>query len=288
MPTMHASSEHVLTALRAQLAALQAHEPGARAGQDPEALHQMRVAVRRLRAILRAGRALFDRRWVDGLRRELDWLGGALGAARDLDILQASLEAELANLGTSERRAGRGLLRRLEFDRTRARTTLHAALDGPRYARLLGRLKGAFDAPRVGARDVSLLGVAAGEFRKLRRAVNDLPHRPSPEELHEIRIRTKRARYAAELIREAAGARGEKFIDQARKVQDILGEHQDAVVIEDYLHDVNGSGEAAHALQQHLLARQRRRRKKSRAAFFEAWPKLERRGRKAWVDAPTP
>jgi CHAD domain-containing protein len=288
MPTTHPSIEHVLTALRTQLAALRTHEPGTRAGRDPEALHQMRVAVRRLRAILRAGGALFDPRWVAGLRRELDWLGATLGAARDVDILRANLESELAALGTSDRKAGRALLRRLETDRARARTALHAALDGPRYARLLARLQASFGAPRVGARDVSLLGVAATEFRKLRRAVKRLSRHPSPDDLHEVRIRTKRARYAAELIQAAAGVRGEKFINQARKVQDILGEHQDAVVIEDYLHDVVGSREAAHALQQHLLDRQRKRRKKARAAFFEAWPKLERRGRKAWIDAPTP
>ena len=71
-------------------------------------------------------------------------------------------------------------------------------------------------------------------------------------------------------------------------MQDILGEHQDAVILEEYLHNVRDGREATHALEGELLRRQRKRRKKSRAAFFEAWPKLERRGRKVWSAAPMP
>src|SRR4029453_19574877 len=63
------------------------HDPGVRLGSDPEELHQMRVATRRLRAFLRAGRDLLDRSWSEPLRDELGWLGRALGPARDLDVL---------------------------------------------------------------------------------------------------------------------------------------------------------------------------------------------------------
>ena len=59
----------------------------------------MRVAVRRLRAILRASRPLFEAKWVKGLRSELDWLGTVLGEARDLDVLRGSLGSEIASLG---------------------------------------------------------------------------------------------------------------------------------------------------------------------------------------------
>ena len=55
------------------------------------------------------------------------------------------------------------------------------------------------------------------------------------------------------------------------------------MVIEEYLHDVIDRREAAHALEQQLVRRQRKRRKKIRAAFFHGWPRLERRGRKAWA-----
>jgi CHAD domain-containing protein len=113
--------------------------------------------------------------------------------------------------------------------------------------------------------------------------VKHLPGHPSAAELHEIRIRVKRSRYAAELARAAGGRRAEKFIDQAKAIQDILGEHQDAVVIEEYLHDVIDRREAAHALEEQLVRRLRKRRKKTRAAFVHEWPRLARRGRKAWA-----
>ena len=288
MPTKNPSLEHVLAALHAQMEAIAAHEPGARAGRDPEELRRMRVAVRRLRAILRAGRSLFDPKWVKGLRSELDWLGTALGEVRDLDVRRAYLGSDLAALEDAERKAARTLLRRLDADRAAARKTLRAALDGPRYARLLARLKTSLADPQLGAPEVSFLGVAAAEFKKLRRAVKALSGHPSADDLHEIRIKVKRARYAAELVRAATGGPGARFIDQAKRIQDILGEHQDTVVLEEYLHDVMDQSEAAHALEQQLLKRQRKRRKKTRAAFFEEWPKLARRGRKVWSARPAP
>lgn len=288
MPTKNASLEHVLAALQAQVDAIAAHEPAARAGRDPEDVRRMRVAVRRLRAILRATRSLFEARWVKGLRSELDWLGSALGQVRDLDALRGYLGSDLASLEGAERKAGRALLRRLGADRARAQVALHGILDGPRYARLLARLKTSLAEPHLGAPDLSLPSVAAAEFKKLRRAVKALSGHPSADDLHAIRIKVKRARYAAELVPDAAGGRGKRFIDQAKRVQDILGEHQDAVVLEEYLHDVMDRHEAAHGLEQQLLKRQRKRRKKTRAAFFEEWPKLERRGRKVWSATPTP
>jgi len=85
--------DHILAAIKAQVDALHTHEAGAPSGRHPEDVHQVRVAVRRLRAILRVSRSLFDPKWVDGLRRELKWLGTALGRVRDLDVLHAYLRS---------------------------------------------------------------------------------------------------------------------------------------------------------------------------------------------------
>src|SRR5207245_6925107 len=83
--------DHILALMREQLEAIRAHEPGTRAGADPEELHRMRTAVRRLRAILGATREMFDPQWLGGLRRELDWLGTVLGGLRDLDVFRQRL-----------------------------------------------------------------------------------------------------------------------------------------------------------------------------------------------------
>ncbi len=283
MPPRSPRIEPLLTALQVQVEALQAREPELRASRDPEDLRRMRVAVRRLRATLRASRSLFGRSAVDGLRDELGWLGTALGRVRDLDMVGASVAAELGSLESSTRRESRALLRRLDADRDRAWDRLHVVLDGARYARLLRRLKMLPGRTPRRAADVSLAEAAAAEWTTLRRAVKHLPGHPSAAELHEIRIRVKRSRYAAELARAAGGRRAEKFIDQAKAIQDILGEHQDGVVIEEYLHDVIDRREAAHALEEQLVRRLRKRRTKTRAAFFHEWPRLARRGRKAWA-----
>ena len=143
-------------------------------------------------------------------------------------------------------------------------------------------------AVRVTTTAVSLHRQRCPRVQEVRRAVKALSDHPSAEDLHDIRIKVKRTRYAAELVRAAAGERGERFIDQAKTVQDILGEHQDAVILEEYLHETIDSSEATHGLETQLLERQRKRRKKTRAAFFGEWPGLERRGRKVWSAAPTP
>jgi len=277
------SLRHVLDQMSALVQAIRAHEPGARSGRDPEDLHQMRVAVRRLRAVLRASRAFFDPKVVERLRSELDWLGTRLGLVRDLDVLHAYLQPRLAALEGAEHRAGQRVLRRLGGDRARARAGLHEALDSPRYPRILEQLETFLSRPPASTSDVSLPDVAATEWKRLRKAVQKLPGRPSTDELHAVRIKVKRARYAAELARAAASARGKRFIRQAKKLQDILGDLQDAVVIEQYLHDAIDRTEPAQAVQKHLVKRQRKRRKKARAAFFEEWPKLKRRGQEAWI-----
>jgi CHAD domain-containing protein len=159
-------------------------------------------------------------------------------------------------------------------------------LAGPRYARLLARLKAALVHPPIHTSSVSLLGIAANEFKKLGKTVKKLPKQPSADELHAVRIKVKRARYAAELVQPMIGRRAEKLIDKAEKLQDILGEHQDSVVVEEYLRKVTDRTRAAQALAQRLITQQRKRRKKALAAFRQKWPKLKRRGRKAFRKVP--
>jgi CHAD domain-containing protein len=124
--------QHVRASLDQRLRALLAHEPGTRTGEDIEDLHQMRVAVRRMRATLKAARPLLDATWADDLRAELGWLGGALGPVRDLDVLLLRLHREIASLPTAEESAGAVLLDALERERTTARGALLEALTAPR------------------------------------------------------------------------------------------------------------------------------------------------------------
>src|SRR5262245_33846135 len=133
--------DRVLAMLGTQLEAIRAHDPGTRLGEDAEQLHQMRVATRRVRSILRAARSMFTPEAVTALREELGWLGAALGEVRDLDVMRDHVRAELATLHPQDRAAGRRLLGRLERARGRQREVLLAALDSPRYFALLDTIE---------------------------------------------------------------------------------------------------------------------------------------------------
>lgn len=243
----------------------------------------MRVATRRLRAVLRAARPMLATEWVEPLREELAWLGDLLGSVRDLDVLLARLRDDAAALEPPERRAATRLLRRLAAERAQARAALLDGLRSQRYLDLLGRLEEAGRAPRVVAA-VSLNAIAGSEFRKLRRAMRALGEAPTDAELHAVRIRGRRARYATELAEAAVGEAASRFIRRAQVFQDVLGEHQDASVAERRIRQLVASARARWAAfaAGRLVERQRARREAARAALPDTWAKLEKRGRAAW------
>jgi CHAD domain-containing protein len=260
------------------------HDPGVRLGDDAEELHQLRVATRRLRALLRAARPMLVREWSEPLRAELSWLGGVLGPARDLDVLIQHLWEEAETLSANERRALSSAVAVLERERDEAGEALREAMDSERYLDLLAAVERAARAPHVVSREVSLSDIAAGEFRKLRRAAKKLPDDPSDEELHALRIKGKRARYAAELAEGPVGKKATRFIGSAKDFQDAIGEHQDAVVAEQRLRDLRRSARGASTafVLGQLVERQRGRRRRARDAWPRTWKKLRRRGRRAW------
>ncbi|MCP9485140.1 MAG: CYTH and CHAD domain-containing protein [Gaiellaceae bacterium MAG52_C11] len=266
-PAKDASTGEVLRAqLALQYERLLAHDPGTRLGTDPEDLHQFRVATRRLRAFLRAGRELLDPDWASPLREELRWLGGALGPVRDLDVLIERLSAEVDQLGP-EREAGRPLVGLLQRRRRSARTRLRAALESERYFDLLDLLER--PAPTV-AEGVTLEQIETAEHRKLRKAIGALTDESVDAELHEARIKTKRARYAAELAADGA------YVKAAKVLQDVLGEHQDAVVGAGRLRELAARSPDASLAVGRLLERELRRAAECRAEWPRAWKKLSR------------
>ncbi len=276
--------EHVRALIARQVAELMAHDPGTRLGEDPEELHQVRVATRRLRAVLRAARPLLDPAWTGSLRNELAWLGGALGPVRDLDVLLERLRAETEDLEPAERSAAGRFLELLGEERDADRKEMLEAMTSPRYAELLTRLEAAAVAPRGQEADVSLRDLAAREFRKLRKAVRALPTDPSDAELHRVRIHGKRARYAAELAEGVVGKPARRFVEDAKRLQDVVGEHQDAVVAEERIRGLldRVHNPLAYLAAGRIVEREHARRSEARAAFPEAWAALEKSGKRAW------
>ncbi|MGZ4417113.1 MAG: CHAD domain-containing protein [Gaiellaceae bacterium] len=270
--------EHVRAYLRAQVAEIERTDPLIRSGDDPEAVHDFRVAVRRMRSVLKSTRALFDEEWLQALREELRWLGGELAPARDLDVL-------LARLGKEAGPEEMPVLKLLETERRRAWKRARAALSGERYLKLLDRLSAAVESPPVRQADLSLEAVAAREFTKLRRAARKLGPKATADQVHRARILAKRARYAAELAEPVARKRAHRFVKAAKRFQDVVGSHQDAVVAADKIRGVvdrTKSTESAFAAGR-LVERTVAERRKARRELPRAWKRLERQGRKAWA-----
>ena len=191
--------DHVKWALARHVRWLIAHDPGSRLGREPESLHQMRVATRQLRAVLRAIRPLLVPEWADSLRDELRWLGQLLGPARDLDVQLAYFREESVALDARDRRPLTQFIAHLEAQRNNVQEILLNELKSERYLDLIRRLQQAAHTPTVVESTVTLRDLAKQEFTKLRNAICQAGPAPKNAKIHETRIKTKRARYAAEL-----------------------------------------------------------------------------------------
>ncbi|GKS57808.1 hypothetical protein YTPLAS18_13350 [Nitrospira sp.] len=261
------------------------NDPLVRLGTDPEALHDMRVAIRRLRAILRALKAIVVPEWADGIRGELAWIGGALGAARDLDVQIEHFNDELRMLESRDRAPLRTWIRSLIRERVHAHVDLVAQLRSDRYLALVDSLAQACREPLLQDSNHSIEDLAAKEYRRLRRFARTLPDTPSDAELHRLRIKAKRARYAAELVVEHMGKPAQQFVAAMKGLQDVLGAHQDAVVAEARLREYfdRPSGVRAAFAAGRLVERQRQRREQARQQWQHSLDKALKRGKKAWA-----
>jgi CHAD domain-containing protein len=262
--------EELQRRLRAQLREIERHDPGTRLGRDPESLHDMRVGVRRLRALLRAGKELVATDTGE-LDERLKQLGQILGEVRDLDVLLARLDSEAAELGGEDAKRAGALLAVLRTERSCSRSRLLAALRSDQYLALLDDTARTIEELEPSGSTVTLDELSDEAFARLRRAVRKLPDLPADEELHAVRKKGKRARYAAELA-------GQKhLVKQAKKLQDVLGEHQDAVVAAERLRKLAVAAAPEQALAAgRLVEREEERRLEARAHWPKTWKKLRK------------
>ncbi len=285
-PTVH----QLRAALDTRLRALLAHDPGTRVGEDPEELHQMRVAVRRMRAMLKAARSMLDRTWADDLRAELGWLGRALGPVRDADVLVERLRGHAADFDDIGRAAVETLIEALVAGRETARADMLAVLGSRRYTALLRRLATAVSRPLPTSRGrvvaPALVELVRTEYCRLSKAVRAAGEDPPDEVLHALRIQGKRLRYTGELVA-TSGRKPERkpvrqLVESTVALQDVLGEHQDACVAQhrvmmllDDLDDVVDINVAFVAGR--LTEREEASRIATRQSWSTAWRQVQHR-----------
>ncbi len=227
---------------RACMAHFEANLPGYLEAEapDPEYVHQMRVSMRRLRAV--AGLTRFLDMSAPAWVEELKWLMGELSRARDWDVFATQIlprvSAHLAPCPSLD--AVAQVSRRL---RQAANARARAALAGTRLATLwleLGRSLAGFPDTRLAA---GAWAQAALErrYRRLRRLGSRLSEL-DPAERHAMRIAGKKLRYAAEFFAALHPKAARRFIDRLAHLQDVLGSLNDLAVTAGLLEEVKGAG----------------------------------------------
>lgn len=287
LPEGAPAREVIRHALAESVASLLHHDPLVRTGRDPEAIHQARVATRKLRSNLRTFAPLLDVEWTEPLRSELGWLALSLGAVRDREVLLERLRERAVSLPASDQRSAAALLHLLELEIDELRHKLGGDIDSRRYIDLLERLVGAAHSPATlpdadQTAAAQLPALATTSWRRLRSAVRQLPETPTDPELHRIRILAKRARYAAEAVAPVAGPEANAFARAAAKLQTVLGEHQDSVTAQAWLRAAKVTGRRAFVAGE-LIALERIAAARARAQWPKAWKAVERKRLRAWM-----
>ncbi|MFF0773880.1 CHAD domain-containing protein [Nonomuraea wenchangensis] len=244
------AGEVVLAYLASQVDALLSQDPRVRRAED-DAVHQMRVASRRLRSALKAFKTVVT--GTEQVQDELRWLGTVLGEARDLEVMRARFGERLAGLpsglivGPVRERLGADLLARERDAYERIKDTL----SGERYYALLNALDTLLAGPSLGKAAPKpakerLAAIAADNWGRVAKAYDRAQAVEDPERheiaMHDVRKAAKRARYTAEALRPTLGKGMAKLAKHAEDIQELLGVHQDGVVAQETL-----TGEAERA-----------------------------------------
>ncbi|MGW4483556.1 CHAD domain-containing protein [Amycolatopsis sp. NPDC004368] len=285
------AATHVRAKLDHELRELLSREAGTRSGADPEDLHQMRVALRRMRSVLKTSGSLVGA-GAEPVRAELGWLGQSLGEVRDYDVLIGHLREVIATFDVRDQAAGRRLVSKFVTERAAARRRLTRALSSARYAALLQSVA---QLTRVPEREIDPTPVGAGgmatdvrkPYRRLAKAVAALPADPPDDDLHALRIHGKKLRYTAELASSSAkkkqAAELLSLMKATRKLQTVLGDHQDAVIAAEKVRGLvpTADGEIgfiAGRIAEHELLK----RTEARAAWPAVWAQIDKAARTAF------
>jgi CHAD domain-containing protein len=268
------------------------HDPGARLGDDPEDVHKLRVAARRLRSDLHSFAAVLDPARTETIRSELGWLGGVVGVVRDTDVLSARLATRLAALPEPDAAGVHRLQVLLERQAVDTRTAMLIALRSARYLHLLDTLVDLAAAPpfrkaagKLTPRTSQRLAskIVQKPWRRVAYAVESLGPDPSDTQLHQVRILAKRSRYAAEAAAPLLRPAATRFAAAVADLQTVLGDHQDTVLAEAWLRNaVVGHPEAVPTVQQ-LIALEQERRHALRAQWPAIWRKANAKKLHTWV-----
>ncbi len=286
----------VLAYLRTQVDQLRRYDPLVRR-DAPDAVHQMRVAARRMRSALQAFRRVIDRDRTRELTAELKWVAGELSAARDSEVMAqrfASMVADLPDemvLGP----VAASITRSFERSQADARKVALAALDSDRYLALHDTIDALLADPplrRAATRSArrALPKDVARAYRRMESGMRDVDSAPAGEPrdvaLHETRKAAKRLRYATETAKPALGKPAARLQRRLKMVQKLLGEHQDTVVSRPVLRELAGQAhlDGGNGFTYGLMhAAETARAEHAERELPAAWKRMRQPNNTAWL-----
>jgi CHAD domain-containing protein len=281
------------------------HEPGTRAGEDIEELHDMRVATRRMRAAIRVFGDFFEPAAIKPFNKGLRRVTRALGPVRDLDVFEEKAGRYLETLPEAARSGLDPLIESWHAERGSAREEMLAFLNSPSYhefKRDFGEFlqtagAGAQPIPRGRPEPYQVRHVAPRLIYtryETVRAYETVLSEAQIETLHALRIDCKYLRYTLEFLREVLGHEAEAVIGEVKAMQDHLGDLNDAEVaiglLSDFLSDWDArqtdvplaerrSGEGIVT----YLASRHAEKHRLLVTFPEAWHRLNREEVRRWL-----
>jgi CHAD domain-containing protein len=288
----------VLAYLGAQAEQLRRNDPLVRR-DAPDAVHQMRVAARRMRSALQAFGRVIEREQTRKLTTELKWVAGELGGARDAEVMAERFAAILAEL-PGELKLGpvdAAFTRSFGRRQADARDVAIATLDSDRYLALHDRIDAFLADPPLTARarrpaKREVPKSVRRAYRRVESRMADADHQPSGERrdraLHETRKAAKRLRYATEAVQPTLGKPATRLRKRLKSVQDLLGEHQDTAVSRPVLRKLaaqahlDGGNGFTYGL---MYAAEAARAERAENNLPSAWKRMRKRKNTAWLES---
>lgn len=224
-----------------QFAQMLKNEPGTRLGEDIEALHDMRVATRRMRASFEVFESAFEPGALKPYLKGLRATGRALGAVRDLDVFMEKAGIYLKTLPDDHQHDLDLLLNAWREQREAARTQMLSFLDSQEYREFKRKFNIFLNTPGAGARQHPMEQPTPALVCELApvliysrwaevRSFSPFMRDATVEQFHALRIEFKKFRYTVEYFREVLGKSADEVIADLKKVQDHLGDLNDAQV----------------------------------------------------------
>lgn len=291
------------------------NEAGSHLGEDPEYVHRMRVATRRMRSAFRILEPYFKSKSIAPFTQHLRKLARALGDVRDLDVLIGDLQTAKAGLDDDIQAGIQILIDRLERKRRRARKKLITHLDSGAYRQFKETFAKFLTHPGKGVQSLENNGVSVVPIQvrhilpiilhehlanvraydtvlsvdvspadsesedddKIETVNNGEGQRVDPPVLHDLRIEFKRLRYAISFFQDVLGASGEKFVSEIKIIQDHLGRLNDLEVAQTQLHDLLDTSGIDESLLNSTLAKMAEEQTNLENSFPAVWVRFNKR-----------